>query len=75
MAEPATWLQCTISRAEWDTINARRLKLGLSWKEIILPATLAHLDRLEANPPAPEQPVPSTETSKTKKRAKVNPQS
>lgn len=67
-----TWLQCTVSKAEWDKINERRLKLGLKWNELLLPATLAYLTQLEANPPAqqteqPAPPQPGTETGKTKK--------
>lgn len=60
-----TWLQCTVSRAEWDAINTRRLALNLAWKDVIMPATLAYLDQLEASPPAPKQPVPSAKAGKT----------
>jgi hypothetical protein len=72
MAEPTAWLQCTVSKAEWDGINQRRLALKLSWKELILPAVLAYLPQLEANLPTtgqqePPQAEPSTGKTKTKK--------
>jgi len=42
------WLQAQISKDEWDKINKRRLKLNLKWADVLLPATLEHLDGLEA---------------------------
>jgi hypothetical protein len=72
MTEPkqkgeVTWLQCMVSRAEWDAINARRLALNLTWKDIVLPGTLVYLTQLEANPPAPKQPEPKEAKAKNKK--------
>jgi len=46
MAE-TTWLQAQIPRNEWNKLNERRLKLKFKWADILLPATLEYLDKLE----------------------------
>jgi hypothetical protein len=65
MAE-LSWLQCQIPKDEWQKLNERRLKLSLRWADILLPATLEQLEKLEANLPAPEQ----TKTVKPNKKTK-----
>jgi hypothetical protein len=65
MAE-MTWLQCQITKDDWNKLNERRLRLGLKWADILLPATLEYLDKLEANPPTVKQP--QAEKTKTKAR-------
>jgi outer membrane biosynthesis protein TonB len=43
-----TWLQCQLPRSEWDSLNARRLALKLTWADIIMPGTKKYLDYFEA---------------------------
>lgn len=74
-----TWLQCVVPQDVWDEINKRRQALNLRWHEVILPATLEYLDKLEANPPPPEptveakqpkaKPVKKAHKPKAKKKA------
>ncbi len=47
MAESMTWLQAQVTKADWDKINQRRLKLNVKWADLLLPASVAYLDQLE----------------------------
>lgn len=51
------WLQCQIPPDEWNKINERRLKFKLRWVDVLLPATSAYLDKLEAEQPSAEEEV------------------
>ena len=65
MAVSMTWLQAQVTKADWDKINQRRQKLNLKWSSLLLPATVAYLDQLEAGQPhkTPKQ-APATPRSK-----------
>jgi hypothetical protein len=58
-----TWLQCTLPKTEWDKLNARRLVLGLKWADIVVPAVMEYLPKLEAavkaKPPAKNTMTPT----------------
>ena len=66
------WLQTQIPAAKWERLNERRKKLGLKWNELLLPATLEYLDKLEASR-AVEQPEAETKAkARTTKQKEVN---
>jgi hypothetical protein len=69
MAEQLTWLQAQVTKADWEGINQRRLKLNLKWSNLLLPATLAYLDQLEAGQPD-KTTKHSPATPKSKKTVK-----
>lgn len=68
-----TWLQCTLPKADWDKINERRVKLNLKWGDIVIPGSLAYLDRLEAGKVARAEATPKKKKGVNKK-APVEPQ-
>ncbi|MGD1118058.1 MAG: hypothetical protein ABR886_01050 [Dehalococcoidales bacterium] len=70
MAEIITWLQAQVTKADWDKINERRLKLNLKWSDLLLPATNAYLAQLETDRLADTTTRQSPATPKSKKRAK-----
>jgi hypothetical protein len=43
-----TWLQATLPKADWENINVRRLALNLRWGDIVVPAVMEYLPKLEA---------------------------
>ena len=78
MKVQTTWLQCTLPKADWDKLNERRQKLGLKWGDIIIPGTLAQLDKMEKatepkvddkKTPAVREIEPTKKTTKNKKPA------
>jgi hypothetical protein len=72
------WLQCTISKADWNAINERRAKLGLKWSVLIFPAVVDYLDRIDkgevkvAAPEKPTEPSKPKATRKTVTKAPAN---
>ena len=62
-----TWLQCQLSRGEWDTLNERRLKLNLKWADIIVPATREYISKLEG------KKAPAKRATDTTKEALATP--
>jgi hypothetical protein len=65
-----TWLQTQVTKVDWDRINQRRLKLNLKWSSLLLPATVAYLDQLEAGQPADKTTKQGPATPKSKKTVK-----
>ena len=66
-----TWLQAVVPRTEWDKLNARRAKLGLKWGQILLPAAILYLDKVEGGEIKLEAPAPTAaETKKAEEAAK-----
>jgi hypothetical protein len=62
------WLQCTIPMENWQRLNERRQKLGLTWSAILEPAANEYLTKLEAAPaPVTESKTTATAKSKSKK--------
>jgi hypothetical protein len=70
MAESMTWLQAQVTKAEWEGINQRRLKLNLKWSDLLLPATKAYLAQLEADRPTDKTTRQAPATPKSKKTVK-----
>jgi hypothetical protein len=70
MAESMTWLQAQVTKADWEGINQRRLKLNLKWSDLLLPATKAYLDQLEAKQAAETTTKLAPKTPKSKKGSK-----
>ena len=66
-----TWLQAQLPKSDWEAINERRLKLKLTWLEVLRPATLAYLDKLEAEQPKAEAPVKVAKVKKAKSKRVV----
>ena len=73
-----TWLQAQLPKVEWDNINERRLKLKLKWYDVIVPGTLAYLDKLEAEQSSAEEEVkaeaPAAKNKVKKARARKSQQ-
>ncbi len=68
-----TWLQCQLPKADWQALNERRLKLNLKWADIIVPATVEYIGKLEVKPTDADTAAPAVATIQNKADKKTSP--